>query len=113
MLVIFGLYTSLANCGDPISETDSSISLLEFNDPGPALEGVTVNFTCAPRLTLTGPNSTTCTESGLWKESGRNNVTTAFIELHYGQLDPFLLSHSQHIGWERGIGPIAGQTSLR
>ena len=48
------------------------ISLLEFSDPGPAFEGVTVNFTCAPGMILTGPNSTTCTESGLWEPDPRD-----------------------------------------
>ena len=45
---------------------------MEFSDPEPALEGVTVNFTCAPGRILTGPNSTTCTENGLWDPDPRD-----------------------------------------
>ena len=69
---LFGLYTPSANCGNPNSETNSSIKLMEFSDPRPALEGVTVNFTCAPGMILTGPNSTTCTENGLWDPDPRD-----------------------------------------
>ena len=37
----------------------------------PSLEGMSVIFTCPPKLVLIGPNSTTCMGNGKWEPDPR------------------------------------------
>ena len=61
------LLAAKASCSKVLDEEVENSSLIVSTYRAPALEGVVVYFTCANRLVLTGPNSTTCMSNGEWE----------------------------------------------
>ena len=69
MLSIF-VVSITANCGDPLkqrSDHKDSESVIALGYSNPALEGSSVDLKCPPRLTLIGPNVSTCMGNGEWE----------------------------------------------
>ena len=62
MIVTDALHT--AKCNLP-SRVDNTTRLSSYTDP--AVEGSQATFSCPSGLVLTGPNSSTCTDSGQWE----------------------------------------------
>ena len=75
LLIIYFYLAGAAKCGDPfdrLSHNDSESLLVQgYTNPGRALEGDKINFTCISGMELIGPNSIICMASGEWEPNPR------------------------------------------
>ena len=60
--VLLHISIFLAKCGS--IDRSNLLTITGYRDP--ALTGTNVSFSCLPGSIFTGPNSTTCTQEGLW-----------------------------------------------
>ena len=61
-----GLYVTVVNCEHPVIDELVGVVGYDENDL-PTEQGVTINLTCPPAMSITGQNSITCMENGVWE----------------------------------------------
>ena len=77
-MILFAFCFILAKCGSIRIDRNELLTITGYREP--ALAGTYVSFGCSPGSILSGPNSSSCTEDGLWDPDPRGVVCQGELE---------------------------------